>query len=97
VNLLDHNFPENQLTQLRNQRIHFQKIGRDLGRPSWDDWQEIRRVLHQLKQPTFFTRDDDFYHPKYRHSGYYIVFLDVLRCARVRDLCCNQPIMCIAF
>ena len=77
MNILDHNFPENQLTSLRNRRIRFQKIGRDIGRPAWEDWQEIRRLLHQLKQPTFFTRDNDFYHPKYRHSGYCIVFLDV--------------------
>lgn len=77
MNILDHNFPESQLIPLRNRRIHLQKIGRDIGRPAWDDWQEIRRFLHRLKQPTFFTRDNDFYHPKYRHSGHCIVFLDV--------------------
>ena len=77
MNLLDHNFPENQLPQLQNRRIHFRKIGRDIGQPAWDDWGEIRRLLHRLKQPTFFTRDNDFYHPKYRHSGHCIVFLDV--------------------
>jgi len=77
MNILDHNFPENQLHNLSNWRIHFKKIGRDIGRPVWADWEEIRRLLHSLKQPTFFTRDNDFYHPRYLHAGHCIVFLDV--------------------
>lgn len=77
MNILDHNFPETQLPQLSAWHIPYQKIGRDIGEPTWDDWQHIRRLLHQLKQPTFFTRDDDFYHPSYRHAGYCVVFLQV--------------------
>ena len=77
MNILDHNFPEDQLPNLSNWRIHFKKIGRDIGRPTWADWEEIHRLLHSLKQPTFFTRDNDFYHPGYRHAGYCVVFLDI--------------------
>jgi len=31
-----------------------------------------------LRRPTFFTRDEDFYKPNLRHSGYCLVHLDVL-------------------
>ena len=39
--------------------------------------QEIIPFLHQLSQPTFFTRDDDFYERKLCHAGYCLVYLDV--------------------
>ena len=90
MNILDHNFPEDQLLQLRDHRIPFQKIGRDIGQPSWDDWQEIRRFLHQLKQPTFFTRDDDFYHPTSIGTPATVSSFWTF-------LCCNQRIMYIVF
>lgn len=38
---------------------------------------EIIPFLHQLNQPSFFTRDDDFYEPKLCHAGYCLVYLDV--------------------
>ena len=59
--LLDHNIPEDQAEQLRRWRIHFRQIGFEVGRPEWDDQQEILRYLHATKQVTFFTRDLGFF------------------------------------
>ena len=55
--VLDHNIPENQAEQLRRRRIHFRQNGFEVGRPEWDDQQEILRFLHATKEITFFTRD----------------------------------------
>ena len=38
---------------------------------------EIITLLHDLRQPTFFTRDDDFYDRKLSHAGYCLVHLAV--------------------
>ena len=38
---------------------------------------EIIPMLHQLKQATFFTLDEDFFDPRLRHAGYCLVYLDV--------------------
>ena len=59
--ILDHNIPEDQAEQLRRRRIHFRQIGFEVGRPEWDDQQEILRFLHATKQITFFTRDLGFF------------------------------------
>ena len=39
--------------------------------------QEIISLLHDIKQPTFFSRDDDFYDYRLCHSGYCLVYLDI--------------------
>ncbi len=39
--------------------------------------QEIIPFLHQLRRPTFFSRDDDFFERKLCHPDYCLVFLDV--------------------
>ena len=52
--ILDHNIPEDQAQQLRGRRIHFRQIGVEVGRPEWDDQQEILRFLHSSKQLTFW-------------------------------------------
>ncbi len=59
--LIDHNIPEHQVVLLRKARLRPQQIGRDIGRPEWQDFEEILRYLHRLKASTFFTRDEDFF------------------------------------
>lgn len=68
--VLDHNIPENQAAELRRWRIHFQQIGHEVGRPEWDDMQEILRHLHQAKWPTLFTRDVGFFRRSLCHPNY---------------------------
>jgi hypothetical protein len=77
VIILDHNIAEDQAEQLRCWRIHFRQIGFEVGRPEWDDQQEILRYLHAIKQPTFFTRDLGFFRPRLSHANYCLVILTV--------------------
>jgi hypothetical protein len=77
VIILDHNIPEDQAQQLRGRRIHFRQIGFEVGRPEWDDQQEILRFLHATKQITFFTRDLGFFRSSWRHTNYCLVTLTV--------------------
>ena len=75
--ILDHNIPEDQAQQLRGRRIHFRQIGVEVGRPEWDDQQEILRFLHSSKQLTFFTRDLGFFRARLCHTNYCLVVLSV--------------------
>jgi len=75
--LLDHNIPEDQVEQLRRWRIHLRQIGFEVGRPEWDDQQEVLRYLHAAKQVTFFTRDLGFFRRRLCHENYCLVVLSV--------------------
>ena len=75
--ILDHNIPHDQAEQLHRRRIHFRQIGFEVGRPEWDDQQEILRFLHTTKQLTFFTRDLGFFRARLRHANYCLVILTV--------------------
>ena len=75
--ILDHNIPEDQAQQLRRWRIHFRQIGFEVGRPEWDDLQEILRFLHATRQITFFTRDLGFFRTRLCHGNYCLVVLTV--------------------
>lgn len=75
--LLDHNIPEDQAEQLRRWRVHFRQIGFEVGRPEWDDQQEVLRYLHTEKQLTFFTRDLGFFRRRLCHPNYCLVVLAV--------------------
>jgi hypothetical protein len=86
VILLDHNIPRDQANMLRRWRVRFSQIGFELGRPEWEDQQEIIRLLHQLKLPTLFTRDLGFYRAQYRHANYCIVVLDGLAIETAVDI-----------
>jgi hypothetical protein len=77
VIILDHNIPGDQARQLRRWRLHFRQIGFEVGRPEWDDQQEILRYLHTAKQATFFTRDLGFFRRRLCHSNYCLVVLAV--------------------
>jgi hypothetical protein len=69
VIILDHNIPENQARGLRRHRVHFRQLGFDVGRPEWDDQQEILRYLHASKQLNFITRDLGFYRYRLCHKS----------------------------
>lgn len=73
--ILDHNIAQDQVEQLRLWRIHFKQIGYEVGRPEWEDQQEILRYLHQAKKATFFTRDLGFFRRRLCHSNYSLVVI----------------------
>jgi hypothetical protein len=77
VIILDHNIPKDQVDILRHWGIHYKQIGFEVGRPEWDDQQEILRYLHAARLATFFTRDAGFFRARLRHSRYCLVVLDV--------------------
>lgn len=75
--ILDENLDVWQRQKLEGWRIHFRRIGGELGRFGMDDYDEIIRPLHSIRRPTFFTRDKDFYRRWLSHPGYCLVYLDV--------------------
>lgn len=77
MNVLDENIVRSQRQQLMAWKIHFQRIGDHIGSFGMDDREQIVPLLHTIRRPTFFTRDRDFYHPKLRHAGYCLVYLDI--------------------
>jgi hypothetical protein len=78
MNILDENIPFGQRQPLADRGIHFRQIAREIGREGLDDRQQIIPLLHRMRRPTLFTRDQDFYKPELRHPGYCLVYLDVL-------------------
>ena len=68
--LLDHNIPEQQAEILRRARLQPRQIGREVGRPEWQDLEEILHYLHHLKAATFITRDEGFFRRRLCHSNY---------------------------
>jgi hypothetical protein len=72
VNLLDENIIDSQRRLLNSWRIPVRQIGYEVGRKGIKD-REIIPFLHQLNQPTFFTRDDKNYVGFYRHWTFDIV------------------------
>jgi hypothetical protein len=84
VNLLDENIIDSQRLQLKSWRISVRQIGYEAGRKGMKD-QEIIPFLHQLSQPTFFTRDDDFYQKELCHAGYCLVYLNIRKEVGLHD------------
>lgn len=76
MNILDENIPESQRQLLRGWRIRIRQIGYELGRKGMKD-EEIIPFLHQLRRPTFFTRDLGFYERHLCHANYCLVCLSV--------------------
>jgi len=76
VNVLDENVPLEQRDLLRAWGIPCRMVGQDIARSSLGD-DDIVALLHRLKQPTFFTRDEDFFDSKLLHPAYGLVWLDV--------------------
>jgi len=77
MNIFDENITADQRKLLRTWKVHFRHIGSEIGYRGMDDHEEIIPLLHTLRQPTFFTGDDDFYKLNLRHNSYCIVYLDV--------------------
>ncbi|CAG0989436.1 hypothetical protein METP3_02555 [Methanosarcinales archaeon] len=76
MNILDENIMESQAQVLRGWHIKVQRIGHEVGFLGMKD-EEIIPLLHQLRFPTFFTRDLGFYERSLGHSNYCIVCLSV--------------------
>ena len=74
--VLDENFPESQRQLLRSWRIRPQQIGYETGQKGMKD-EAIIPFLHQLRRPTFFTLDDDFYKRDLCHARYCLVYVGV--------------------
>jgi hypothetical protein len=77
MNILDENIIVSQRQLLDAWHIHYRRIGGEVGWYGMKDQNDIIPLLHSLSQPTFFTRDRDFYQAWLRHPGYCLVFLDV--------------------
>lgn len=76
MNVLDENAVENQCRLLRSWHIPFRQIGFGVGQQGMKD-EEIISLLHKLRRPTFFTRDDDFYSLELCHAKYCLVYLAI--------------------
>lgn len=76
MNILDEHVPEEQRVLLKSWRILVRQIGYDLGRKGLQD-DEIIPLLHQLRQPTFFTLDFGFYHRDRCHARYCLLYMDI--------------------
>ena len=77
MNVLDENIITPERERLREWRIHFRYIGGEVGHLGMKDREEIIPLLHSIRQPTFFTRDQGFYSAILRHQRYCLVYLDV--------------------
>jgi hypothetical protein len=76
MNLLDENVRADQRGLLRQWRIPFRQIGKEISRLGAQD-EDILALLHRLKRPTLFTQDEDFFKSRLSHLGYCLVWLDV--------------------
>jgi hypothetical protein len=73
VILFDHNIPRDQVEQLRRWRIRGRQIGYEVGRPEWQDQEEVLRELHRAKRVTLFTRDLGFFRSRFLHPEICVV------------------------
>ena len=74
--IIDENVSEIEVWRLREWRIAVRQVGPDLAGASISD-ENILPILHRLKRPTFFTRDQDFWNSRLVHANYCLVFLDI--------------------
>jgi hypothetical protein len=74
--VLDENVSENEIWRLREAGLNVRVIGQDIAIKSVSD-ENIIPALLELKKPTFFTRDRDFWKSRFRHDAYAIVFMDI--------------------
>jgi len=76
MNLLDENIPLEQRDILEARGIRCRSVGPDIAKLGIGD-DNLVALLHRLKQPTFFTRDQHFFKPRLVHASYGLVWLDV--------------------
>jgi hypothetical protein len=77
VNVIDENMVFSQRQRLTELKIRYKQIGFEIGRLGMKDRNDVIPLLHRLRDVTFFTRDQDYYHPALRHSAYCLVHLEV--------------------
>ncbi|HXU38351.1 MAG TPA: hypothetical protein VN937_18490, partial [Blastocatellia bacterium] len=77
LNILDENIDSVARERLRWLKVSFRHIGSDIGHSGMKDLNDVIPLLHSLKHPTFFTRDEDFYTRILVHREYCLVHLDV--------------------
>lgn len=75
MNLLDENIPLDQRDILRAQGVHCRVVGQDVAHLSMGD-DNLISLLHRLKQPVLFTRDEHFFERRLCHSAYGLVWLN---------------------
>ena len=76
MNILDENIDSVARERLRSFKVRFRHIGSDIGYSGMKDLNDVIPLLHELRNPTFFTRDGDFSRPLF-HARYCLVYLDV--------------------
>lgn len=76
MNIIDEQILESQRQMVRSWRIPVRQIGFDIGHKGLKD-NEIIPLLLELRRPTFFTLDFDFFHNHLCHAKYAIVCMDV--------------------
>lgn len=74
--VLDENIPEDQRQLLRSWRVRAHQIGDEVGRKGMKD-DQIIALLFKLVDPTFVTRDFDFWDSEWCHGRYCLVVLDL--------------------
>jgi hypothetical protein len=74
--LLDENILEGQRLLLEARRIAPRQIGVEVARKGLKD-EQIIPLLRRLRNPTFITRDLEFYDPGLRHRGYCLVVANI--------------------
>ncbi|MEK6323489.1 MAG: hypothetical protein AABN33_17760 [Acidobacteriota bacterium] len=79
MNILDENIDAVAREHLRSLKVHFRHIGSDIGQSGMKDLNDVIPLLHNLRDPTFFTRDKDFYSRSLVHARYCLIHLDVPR------------------
>lgn len=77
MNILDENIDAVARKRLLWLKVPFKHIGSDIGHSGMQDLNDVIPLLHSLKHPTFFTRDEDFYARTLVHAEYSLVHLDV--------------------
>jgi hypothetical protein len=77
VNILDENIDSVARKRLQWLKVPFRHIGSDIGHSGMKDLNDVIPLLHSLRRPTFFTRDEDFYSRTLVHGDYCLVHLDV--------------------
>ena len=76
MNILDENILKDQRELLSSWRVRIRQIGYDVGWKGIKD-EAIIPPLLQLRRPTFFTLDSDFYERTLCHTRYCLVCMDV--------------------
>lgn len=76
MNILDENILKDQRDLLLKWGVKIRQIGYEVSRKGIQD-EDIIPWLLQLRRPTFFTLDSDFYEQSLCHQQYCLVCLDV--------------------